>query len=553
MTETPQQPPTEPASPTGRRPRFGLSWFESAAACGLLVAGVGLRILAANHLGTLVDEPVYQAVGAFTWQHGYPALRPPAGQALTPFLYQPPFFFYLLGGWFALWHSSSLIVARYLSVVVSGIVLALVYVVSRRLMGRAAALVALFLVALDPWIILTNAAVYLENSQLVLILVAVWAYWRATRADASMRRDYAVRYLVAGIALGAVIVYKQIGGYLVLAVLINLLLTRGRHWRGHAYLLGTAAVMLAAYVLAMHLAFGTVFDQQTFTQLLRTLGLRYSPGLNYDLPTLVRAILETYWVFVITIAAMVVGGVVAVISLVQHLRGRREGETVVLSWALAALLFAPVIALKSPHYFVLWLLPLYLLIAGEAVAVAARMRARLGREPGLGRLAVAGGLAVVLLANAWSFQARFLSGAPDALRSAVTYVNQEVPAADVVAAQNYIGTQIRSPYVSMQTTPDGLLASGASFVVLYWSLAEPIPSSLGDVSGYCRRASPTFNGFNDHAEVCRVSPARLTQTPPGATAPPGADPVPLTALGLAVVLALVAWFRVRRRQLLGRS
>jgi 4-amino-4-deoxy-L-arabinose transferase-like glycosyltransferase len=543
-----QQPRATPAAAPRARPRLGFSWSEIGAACGLLVAGVCLRIVAANHLGTLVDEPVYQAVGAFTWHHGYPALRPPAGQALTPFLYQPPFFFYLLGGWFALLHSSSLIVARYLSVVVSGVVLVLVYAVSRSLMGRAAALLTLFLVALDPWVILTNAAVYLENSQLVLILVAVWAYWRATRADASMRRGYVLRYLVAGLALGAVIVYKQIGGYLVLAVLINLLLTRGRHWQGHAYLLGTAAAMLAAYLGTMHAVFGTVFDQETYTQLLRTLGLRYSPGLDYDLPTLVKAILETYWVFVMTIATMLVGAVVAVISLVQHLRRRRGGETVVLSWALAALVFAPVIALKSPHYFVLWLIPFYLLIAGEAVAVVARIRARAGRRPRLGRLAVAGGLAVVLLANLWSFQARFLSGAGDALRSAVSYVNQEVPAADIVAAENYVGVQISSPYVSMRTTPDGLLAGRASFVVLYWSLTEPIPSSLGDLSSYCVQAH-TFNGFNDHAEVCRLSPARLAQTPPGTTALPGPDPVPLTAGSVALLLFLLILLRNRRRRL----
>jgi hypothetical protein len=526
-----------------------LSWIEAAAVGTLLVVGVGLRVVAANHLGTLVDEPVYRSVSAFTWHNGYPALRPPAGVAITPFLYQPPFFFYLLGGWFALWHSSSLIVARYLSVLISGIMLAVLYVVSRKLLGGVAALLALFFVAVDPWIILTNAAVYIENSQLVLILVAVWAYWRATRADESARRDYVFRYVLAGLLLGVAMVYKQIGSYLVLAVLINLLLTRRQHWRGHGYLLGTAAVVLVAYLGSMQAIFGSAFDHGTYTQLLRALGLRYSPGLNYSPLTAVKAVLQTYWIFVMTVATMVVGGVIAVTCLVQQLRGRRQRETLVLSWALAALLSAPTIALWDPHYFVLWLLPLYLLIAQETVGWATWIGARMRVQRRVGRLAVAGGLAVVLLVNLWSFQDRFLSGAGDTLVSAVSYVNQHVPSADTVATENYIGAQIKSPYVAIQTTPAGLYATHASFLALYWSLTEPIPASLGNTSAYCVDAR-IFNGFNDHAEVCRLVPAILAKTSPSSTQLPGVDPVPLVAgFGIVLVLLIGLLIPLRTRRL----
>src|SRR5579872_4055749 len=174
------------------------------AAVALVSGGGLLRLLAASHSDTLVDEPIYRYAAAFTLGHGYPAIRPPAGQHVQAFLYHPPFYFYLLAGWFWLWHSTSMLTARMFSVFVTTMSLAMLYLLAKRLMGSREALVALLLVSLDPWIILTNQAVYIENVLLVLVLLAVLAYRRAQDATSETLSTQRNRYIVAGLALGEI-------------------------------------------------------------------------------------------------------------------------------------------------------------------------------------------------------------------------------------------------------------------------------------------------------------------------------------------------------------
>ena len=62
------------------------------------------------------------------------------------------------------------------------------------------------------------------------------------------------------------------------------------------------------------------------------------------------------------------GSVLVVFRAFQHLTGKRkQADTLFLSWALGGVLFALGIALKSPHYLILWLVPLYIVISGELV------------------------------------------------------------------------------------------------------------------------------------------------------------------------------------------
>jgi 4-amino-4-deoxy-L-arabinose transferase-like glycosyltransferase len=478
----------------------------SVAVVASLGIGLVLRLYAAANAGTAVDEPIYRYIAAHIWQYGYPAIRPEAGQRIQPFLYHPPFVFYLLGSWMAIWNNDSLLSARMFSVCASMVMLLVLYGMAKSMMGSRKATVLLFLVAIDPWIVLTNQAVYIENSQMILILVAIWAYWKA-RVDNRDAREYPMPYLLAGLAIGGAIIYKNIGVYLVLVVLADLVLTRARFRRGQLYALAAASAVVVAYVLVMHIAFGSIFYQTTITQIRRTLGLRHSPGLNYGPFTAVTAIARTYWIFFVPIGILIAGAAAAAACAIRAVRQEPEAEIVLLSWALGAVVFAAGIALKSPHYLILWLIPLYFLIVDETPAFFAWVTQR--RPVRIAHPVLVAGFAVVILtANMWTYQERFLRQSGDALDQAVAYINRAVPSSAIVATQNYIGVDIRPRYVPVRTTPSKLYRSHATYLALYWSLTEPIPKSLGDVVRYCVQIHE-FSGFNDHAEVCRIVTKRL--------------------------------------------
>ncbi len=154
-------------------------------------------------------------------------------------------------------------------------------------------LLALVLVGSDVWIIFTNQAIYLENSLMILIILAIWVYWRATHTFPVSRSRYLTWYGLAGLLAGCVIIYKQIGGFIVLVVLLNLLLQR-KHWLGHAVLCGLMLLVVAGYGVAMHLAFGTLYDTAMLDQLHRTLGEKAAPGLNDSVLAALQAIWSRY-------------------------------------------------------------------------------------------------------------------------------------------------------------------------------------------------------------------------------------------------------------------
>ncbi|HLV97566.1 MAG TPA: glycosyltransferase family 39 protein [Ktedonobacterales bacterium] len=479
---------------------------EIALVATTLAAAFALRLFAATLAGVEVDEPIYQYAAAYTVRYGFPTIRATYGQPTVPFLYHPPFFFFLLAGWFRLFNTTDFFTARMLSVITSLVMLVLLYSFVRVALGKSVALLTLLLVGSDVWVIFTNQAVYIENSQMILILLAMWAYWAATRVEATNNRRYVLSYLVAGLLVGAVIAYKQIGVFLAIAILINLCLQR-KHWLAHLYLFLVAGTVVVGYLVYMHAAFGGLFDTETFTQLRRTLGARSSPGLNYGPLTALGAVASTYWVFVTTILALVGGSILVIMRTVQKVMGKRqEADTLFLSWALGGVAFALGIALKSPHYLILWLIPLYIVISAELVRVYKHLPVR--RQ----KVAMPVFLVCVLLINLWSFQARFLDLPGDTLAQADTYINATLPATAIVATENYIGVDITRAYVNIAvlTTPKKLFYSGATYAAFYWSETEPLPAAFGNINQFCIPLK-TFNGFKDHVEVCQIDRGKLAQ------------------------------------------
>lgn len=472
----------------------------------MLAAAFALRLFAAFLAGTEVDEPIYQYTAAYTQQHGYPSIRAAYGQPTVPFLYHPPFFSFLLAGWYDLFDTHSLFAARLLSIVTSVIMLTLLYCFIRVAVGKPAAWLALLLVGSDIWIVFTNQAVYIENSQMVLILLAVWAYWVASHTRMATGKWYVVRYLVAGLLMGAVMTYKQIGVFLPLVIFINLLFQR-RDWLAHLYLFLVAGTVVASYALYMHVAFGSLFDTETLTQLQRTLGARSSPGLNYGPLTALQTVASTYYIFLTTILALVGGSLLVIFRAIQHIFGKhKQTDTLFLSWALGSVLFALSIALKSPHYMILWLVPLYIIISIELVRTYKHLSAR--RQ----KIVMPAFIVLLLIVNLWSFQARFLHIPGDVLFQADSYINATLPTTAIVATENYIGVDIARPYVNIAllTTPKKLFYSGASYAAFYWSETKPLPTTLGNINHFCIPLK-TFNGFKDHIEVCQIDRARLIE------------------------------------------
>src|SRR6266700_1129907 len=347
---------------------------------------------------------------------------------------------------------------------------------------------------------------------LFLLILAILVYLHATHTFPSSRSRYLMWYGLAGLLAGFVIIYKKIGGFIVLVVLLNLLLQR-KHWIGHAVLCGMMLLVVAGYGLAMHLAFGTLYHTALLDQLYRTLGKKAAPGLNDSVLVALQAIWSRYWIFLVTIVVLLGGSAITLLRYLQGMfRRRNVSQPVIVSWALGGVLFALSISLKSPHYMILWIVPLYLVLAQEIYEAPRNRRSR-ARLHGFSRRAQALGLllcVLFLVGDVWGFQARFLHTHGDSLQQADSYINETLPPTAVVLTQNYIGVDLVPQFldITLITTPQQILQKGVTFMALYWSDTEPISPSLGPVNRYCLPMRE-FTGFKDHVEVCKIDPIAL--------------------------------------------
>lgn len=487
-------------------------FIDAAIITFLTTLSIGLRVIAALHTGTEVDEPIYRFAAAYFLHHGIPAVRPELSEPVIPFLYHPPFALLLLGAWFRLWGSETLLTGRLLSILCSALVSVILYLFLARSTRRMIAISACLLMTIDPWLIFTNQAIYLENSQMLFCALFGWSYWYAIAAKDGNAREYIGRYALAGVFLGIAIIWKHIGGFLVISVLAHFLLQR-KHVRGHLALLGIATFIVAAYVIAMHYWFGELYDYATMVQIKRTLWNRYSPGLNYSPWEALQVIYLRYYIFPITILILVGGAFLTIIRYCQYLFNRRPltaGNTMILTWALGGIIFAATSSLKSPHYMILWLVPLYMLIAIEGVPLCVRRVQRTKANSGLLPLAARAGLVMCLFlivgTNLWSFRMRFLNPFGDTLTLADTYINQHIPDDAVIITQDYFGVDIQPRYINSAgiTHSDQVLNSSASYIALYWSTTEPLSTTLQAVHTHCTTMA-AFTGFKDHVEICRLA------------------------------------------------
>lgn len=471
-----------------------------------LAVALGARLYAAFHTGLEVDEPIYRYAAAYAAQYGFPAVRAEANRQIIPFLYHPPFFLWLLDLWFKVWNNDNYLTGRLFSVLCATIMLGLLYVFVRVLVNKSVALLSLILVGSDAWIIFTNQAIYFENSEMVFILLALWAYWRALQTNGKVNEQYISRYLLAGLLVGWVLIYKQIGGFLLIVVLANMVMQR-KHWLGHVLLFVTTFGVLAVYALSMHMTFGSLFDYATFTQIRRTLWERQSAGLTYSPSTALEAIVSRYFIFPLTILTLVGGSILAIIRFVQHVLGKRkEKYPLLLSWALGGVVFALSISLKSPHYMILWLVPLYIFLSKELYLLFGKRKHTSNRRKYLKSIL----LVALFIVNLWSFQARFMNVPGDTIAQASVYINAQLPSSAVLLTEDYVGVDIIPQYmnINLVDTPTKVFKSGVTYAALYWSTTEPLLTSLGPINQYCIPLK-TFRGFKDNIEVCKINKLAL--------------------------------------------
>lgn len=454
-----------------------------------LILGAFLRLSNLNKTGLEVDESANYDIARSIYDFGYPSMRPEKDVDPQLFLFHPNFGYKLMAAWFHI-SGPSLLNARILNVAVSLIVLILVFAFSKSF-GRGTALLATFFTAFDSWIVLTNRMNYLENIQLLLIVTGIWLFWKAARSG-----DNLLLYIAAGATIGLAVIFKHIGVYLVLVVLTNWLLMR-KHGMGHLATLLTIGIIVAAYVSWMYVLYGQIYLDQQIHQLDRLFGLLRSRGLNFGLLEAARIIVDRYWIFVTTVLALVLGWPLVAWRYIQNLlKKSRAADTIVLSWAFSGLVFAFGSQLKSPHYLILWLIPLFIFLAKEVVEWARGKR--LLYVPIL--------LAVFLIANIFTWNYRFVKVGGDTLRDTAAYVNTNLPADAVVATESYLGTLINQPYIRIDLVSSPQRLDQADYLAIYQSTTqtvEDLPIIIQMSDQYCDPVAQ-FQGFKDNVQLCRV-------------------------------------------------
>jgi 4-amino-4-deoxy-L-arabinose transferase-like glycosyltransferase len=374
------------------------------------------------------DEPVYTAVGANVALHGLVQVKNDITTPTEPYLYHPPFYFLLLGGWFKLF-GIGIGQARILAALLSLAGLAILYRFLREEIGDWALLV-IGLVATDGWMVFSNRISWLESSMMPLGMLGLWAYSRAVRGNA-------VRlYLLAGLLLGCTAAFKHVGVYFVLAAALEALLLRRFH-RGIAVaaaaVWATGVVYLACMVVIFRSGGHNYFADETLVQIQRALGAHEARGTISSPAQVANALLGPYRIFVGTLVVSLAAGLIWLVSTARAIRGRSLAplgrHPLLYCWFTGAILFLGAIQLKFPHYYQMMLIPMY-------AYVGAALHDYVARRPPMPRpqmLLGAGALAILLAANGVTFWDRIAGRNDNALAAVAAYASAHLPPRAVVS------------------------------------------------------------------------------------------------------------------------
>jgi len=468
----------------------------------LILIMYSFRMISASRVNLEVDEPINYLTSINTHLIGFPAVKEELGQELEPYFSHPPFGSMITAQWFNL-VGNDILLARILSVFMSTLALAMLAGFMRTTIGYYAGLFTLLLLGSDCWLIMTNSMFYLENIQLVLLVATARVYWK-TLSEVGETQKKAYLCTLTGILVGTVFIYKHIGVYLVLGVITGWFALRKNH-QYHWVILSVALLVVTIYSQLMYQRWGNWWWDPTWHQIQRTFGQREARGLNYGIDTMIEVLIERYWIFGVTIVGMSLGALSTVITYAGYVLGKvklRYATAVIVFWGMGAIIFGGGTALRSPHYFMLWLLPFWTLIA---IGLYQLYRKR--------PWVVIGILVLLVSLNLLTFANRILTPHGDVIADSAQYVTEELPETAIVATEPYIAALFDQKYVRYdQTSLLELLDVGATHLVLYWTTTADIPEEVGGKGlalSYCNPVSEEFSGFKDYAVVCEINRENL--------------------------------------------
>ncbi len=438
----------------------------------IILNGTLLRLsLLSERPGWELDEVVYMKVSQNLIHDGYVWLT--AGE---PYLSHPPFYFYLLGSIYRLF-GSGIVQGRVIAALSQMIAFICLFFAMRDMHGKFIAFAATCLILVDSWILFTGRVGQIENSQLVLVVFAVWQYHRAQKQTGFRN------YIFAGILIGIVVIYKHIGAYIVLMVVFNWLFQRKQHQQ-HIILLMTVLLVMMVYGILMYAVWGNEFIYQYIAQINRTIGLKYSPGLNYGISQIIEATVAHYWIFLTTILLFGIGIPLTLYRTYQALRIRRPENTIVLAWSLSGICFFGIISLKAPHYFVLLLVPLCCLCAIEIMSQKSWVR-------------ILAMIVLFVLANGFTWNMRFIQRQENLLKDVQQYAITTIPLDDTVFSTEPICSIIPQHCVKLEGQSENGIAEAikqSQWILAYESTTQPFP-----IPNWNERT--IFSGFKDKVTV----------------------------------------------------
>jgi putative flippase GtrA/glycosyltransferase involved in cell wall biosynthesis len=466
---------------------------------GILVVSSGLRLwdLGARP-GYEWDEPVYGSVGAHFAQFSTVTYKAPIARP-TEYLSHPPFYFIMLGQWFRM-VGTGITQARVLSAIMSLLLITILFLYLRQRMG-AWALLPTLLVAFDGWIVFANRISWIDNSVVVFGMLGIWAYFYA------LKRDTTRAYVVAGLALGLTLAFKQLGIYFCAIPVLNWIFSRQRT-RGHLVMLGTIVVCFMLYLGYMVSVYKDAFVRQTMSQIFRSSGAVTSRGVVSP-QDVITALVGQYHIFAFTVLLCAASLAWLAVDITRSIRRRDPSwlrrYSIEASWIIAGIVVFIAVQIKFPNYFIYLMIPLFVYLGMRIRDVASGWLAARPRHPRLLRIGLIALLAFAIAADLGAFYLRIVDQNDNALLQVATYVTANVPASDTVLADEPVGVMIPQPYCKLEsasTCPD------VKWIVTYTSLTQKLPTQASDPQLYVLLQGAekvvVFVGFKETITVYRV-------------------------------------------------
>jgi 4-amino-4-deoxy-L-arabinose transferase-like glycosyltransferase len=200
------------------------------------------------------DSKNYTELADTLLERGMFGRAPEGGGAVEPERHWPPGYPAFLAG--VKYVTGSFVPAVVIQVALALLAVFLIYLMARKFLPEAWALVPAALYGFDPTVVLANTVILSDGLFASLLVIAVYVALFSTRSEF-------VRWGIVGLLLGALALIRPIAQFLIplagLFLVIRMYLVHGRDMRGYApvvtYLLG-AALLVAPWLAWTHAKFG---------------------------------------------------------------------------------------------------------------------------------------------------------------------------------------------------------------------------------------------------------------------------------------------------------